>query len=101
MAVVLGAWCLVKIERWVRKWMPESLDIVFTPLITMIPVSYTHLDVYKRQLGAVEQVDLVQTSTLTQLHDLNTQVPHGLGLSLIHILRRKRPAAPAHPEWAA
>ena len=36
LAVVLGAWCLVKIERWVRKWMPESLDIVFTPLITMI-----------------------------------------------------------------
>lgn len=23
LAVVLGAWCLVKIERWVRKWMPN------------------------------------------------------------------------------
>ena len=38
-------------------------------------------------LRAVEQVDLVQTSTLTQLHDLNTQVPHGLGCAgVLHTL---------------
>ena len=28
---------------------------------------------------AVEQVDLVQSGTLAQFHDLDTQVPHGLG----------------------
>ena len=38
-------------------------------------------------LRAVEQVDLVQTSTLTHLHDLNTQVPHGLGCAgVLHAL---------------
>ena len=36
---------------------------------------------------AVEQVDLVQSGTLTQLHDLNTQVPHGLGgAGMLHAL---------------
>lgn len=35
LAVVLGVWCLVKVEKWVRSWMPESLDIVFTPLLSL------------------------------------------------------------------
>jgi len=36
---------------------------------------------------AVEQVNLVQSGTLTQLHDLNTQVPHGLGgAGMLHAL---------------
>ena len=36
---------------------------------------------------AVEQVDLVQSSTLAQLHDLDTQVPHGLGCAgVLHAL---------------
>ena len=36
---------------------------------------------------AVEQVDLVQSGTLAQLHDLNTQVPHGLGCAgVLHAL---------------
>ena len=30
-------------------------------------------------LRAVEQVDLVQSGTLAQLHDFDTEVPHGLG----------------------
>ena len=78
-----------------------------------MPVSYTHLDVYKRQeqgcvltvkfqlptpscpiLGfadtlfrAVEQVDLVQSGTFAQFHDLDTQVPHGLGgAGVLHAL---------------
>ncbi len=36
---------------------------------------------------AVEQVNLVQSGTLTHLHDLNTQVPHGLGCAgVLHAL---------------
>jgi len=36
---------------------------------------------------AVEQVDLVQSGTLAQLHNLNTQVPHGLGCAgVLHTL---------------
>ena len=36
---------------------------------------------------AVEQVDLVQSGTLAQLHDLDTEVPHGLGgAGVLHAL---------------
>lgn len=35
LAVVIGVWVLAKIEKWVRKRMPDSLDIVFTPIITL------------------------------------------------------------------
>ena len=38
-------------------------------------------------LRAVEQVDLVQSGTLAHLHDLDTQVPHGLGSAgVLHAL---------------
>lgn len=36
LAVVLGAFILVKVEKWVRSWMPESLDIIFTPIVTLV-----------------------------------------------------------------
>ena len=36
---------------------------------------------------AVEQVDLVQSSTFAQLHDLDTEMPHGLGCAgMLHAL---------------
>ena len=36
---------------------------------------------------AVEQVNLVQSGTLAQLHDLDTQMPHGLGgAGMLHAL---------------
>ena len=36
---------------------------------------------------AVEQVNLVQSGTLAQLHDLDTEVPHGLGCAgVLHAL---------------
>ncbi len=36
LAAVLGVWCLAKVERFIRKRMPESLDIMFTPLLTLL-----------------------------------------------------------------
>lgn len=36
LAVVLGAWCISKVEHWIRQRMPDSLDIVFTPILTLI-----------------------------------------------------------------
>ena len=36
---------------------------------------------------AVEQIDLVQSGTLAQFHDLDTQMPHGLGCAgVLHAL---------------
>ena len=36
LAVVLGVFVLVKVEKAIRKKMPDSLDIVFTPLLSLI-----------------------------------------------------------------
>ena len=36
LAVIVGVWILAKIEKVIRKRMPESIDIVFTPLLTLI-----------------------------------------------------------------
>ena len=45
-------------------------------------LSFTHA-----LFRAVEQVDLVQSGTLAQFHDLDTQVPHGLGCAgVLHTL---------------
>ncbi|MFR3659666.1 MAG: PTS transporter subunit EIIC [Eisenbergiella sp.] len=36
LAVVIGVWFLAKVEKAVRKRIPDNLDIMFTPLITLI-----------------------------------------------------------------
>ena len=36
LAAVIGVWCLSYVEKFVRKYMPESLDIMFTPLLTLV-----------------------------------------------------------------
>ncbi len=36
LAVVIGVWFLAKIEKAVRKRIPDNLDIMFTPLITLV-----------------------------------------------------------------
>ena len=36
LAAVLGVWVLARVEKWVRKRMPDSLDIMFTPICTLI-----------------------------------------------------------------
>lgn len=36
LAVVLGVWVMCRVERFVRSKMPEALDVVFTPLVTLL-----------------------------------------------------------------
>jgi len=36
LAAVIGVWFMCKIERAIRSKMPDSLDIIFTPLLTLI-----------------------------------------------------------------
>lgn len=36
LAVVLGVWVLARIEKAVRRRIPDNLDIMFTPLITLV-----------------------------------------------------------------
>ena len=76
--------------------MPQSLynryeqglrDIPTVTLIQLAPPARPILGFAHALLGAVEQVDLVQSGTLAQLHDLDTEVPHGLGgAGMLHAL---------------
>lgn len=36
LAVILGVWFMCQVEKAVRKRMPDALDIVFTPLVTLV-----------------------------------------------------------------
>ncbi len=36
LSAVLGVYIMVKVEKWIRKRMPDSMDIIFTPLLTLI-----------------------------------------------------------------
>lgn len=38
LAAIIGVWVLAKVEKWIRKRMPDALDIVFTPILTLIIV---------------------------------------------------------------
>lgn len=36
LAAIIGVFVLSKVEKWVRKRMPDSIDIVFTPIVTLL-----------------------------------------------------------------
>ena len=43
LAAVIGVWILAKVEKAIRKRMPDSLDIVFTPILTLIIVTIPYI----------------------------------------------------------
>ena len=43
LAAVIGVWCMSYVEKFIRKYMPESLDIMFTPLLTLIICSVPYI----------------------------------------------------------
>ena len=53
LAVVIGVWCLAYVEKWIRKRMPESLDIVFTPLLTLLICSIPYILIIMPAMGYV------------------------------------------------
>ena len=36
LAVIIGVFLMAKVEKKIRSWMPESVDIIFTPLLTLL-----------------------------------------------------------------
>lgn len=38
LAAVIGVWCMAKVEKWIRRRMPDVVDIMFTPVLTLIVV---------------------------------------------------------------
>ncbi len=41
--VIIGVWILAKVENWVRKHIPDVLDLILTPLISLIVVGTVYV----------------------------------------------------------
>lgn len=53
LAAVIGVWCLAKVEKWIRKRMPDALDIMFTPILTLIVVLIPYILVIMPATGYI------------------------------------------------
>lgn len=57
LAVVFGVIIMVRVEKWIRAHMPSSLDVVFTPLLTLlvclIPYVFVIMPVFGLISGAI------------------------------------------------
>ncbi len=52
-AAIVGAWCISVVEKKIRKHMPDSLDVVFTPLCTLIICVVPYIFVLMPLLGYI------------------------------------------------
>lgn len=53
LAAVIGVWCLAQVEKWIRKRMPDALDIVFTPLLTLFIVCIPYIVIIMPATGYI------------------------------------------------
>ena len=53
LAAVIGVFVLAKVEKWVRKRVPDALDIIVTPLLTMIIVLVPYIFIIMPATGYV------------------------------------------------
>lgn len=53
LAAIIGVWVLAKVEKWVRKRMPDTLDIVFTPIVTLFIVLIPYILIIMPATGYV------------------------------------------------
>ena len=68
LAAVIGVWFMCKVEKVIRKRMPDALDIVFTPLLTLIITLLPYIFIVMPLTGLVSTglcklVELVAMST--------------------------------------
>ena len=66
LAVILGVWVMCKIEKLIRKKMPDSLDTVFTPVITLIAGVVPFILVFMPLIGFISTglCDIVEMTAL-------------------------------------
>ena len=53
LAVIIGVWVMVKIEKAIRSKMPDNVDIVFTPLLTLVVTVVPYVFVVMPATGLV------------------------------------------------
>lgn len=91
---------LAKIEKWVRSWMPEALDIMFTPLLSLVITVIPWLaaqgwqvlaDISRRTLEVFEEPN---TAALAKaLHLWGLRIDDGFTVEEICALAAKLPVA--------
>lgn len=55
LAVVIGVWVLCRVEKWLRKRIPEALDTVFTPLLALLITLIPYLLLVMPVTGLISQ----------------------------------------------
>ena len=53
LAVIIGVFLLAKVEKKIRSWMPESIDVIFTPLLTLLICSIPYILIIMPLFGFV------------------------------------------------
>lgn len=54
--VIIGVWILAKVETWVRKHIPDVLDLIVTPLISLIVVGTLYVFVLMPVTGFISDI---------------------------------------------
>ena len=54
--VIIGVWILAKVEQWVRKHIPDVLDLILTPLISLIVVGTLYVFVLMPVTGFISDI---------------------------------------------
>ena len=88
LAAVIGVWVMCKIEKAIRSKMPDALDIVFTPLLTLIITLVPYVLVVMPitgliSTGLVKVVGLVAMSTSPVVRALSGYLGAALFLPMV------------------
>lgn len=67
LAVLITVIILAKLEKWIRKHIPENLDTIFTPLISIIVCSFIHIIIIMPLMGFVSTIicDVVEMGCMS------------------------------------
>ena len=68
LAVVFGVLVMVRVEKWIRARMPSSLDIVFTPLLTLLVCLIPYVFLIMPACGLISSAicSLIQTVCMSE-----------------------------------
>lgn len=56
LAAIIGVWIMCGIEKWIRKRMPDALDVVFTPLLTLLAALIPYVFVIMPLMGMLSSL---------------------------------------------
>lgn len=68
LAVVFGVLIMVRVEKWIRSRMPSSLDVVFTPLLTLLVCLIPYVFIIMPGFGLISEAvcSAIQTVCMSE-----------------------------------